>query len=244
MVAKATVAKAKNTGMDALNEKLDGRGGEIEIVRATSRLKIEGACPVLTRVVRLHAGTVYKDAIFIARQVMEKYQEKRGLCYLAFLKLEKAVDSLSRQVPWKALRNRKFPEHLMSLVKDMYDESTKAVRTSHGLIEATDVTAVVHLGSALSSFLFLVRLDVITNGLLNGPLKTSLHADDIALIAESRKEVQDKLRKRQRVLAENGLWLIVKMTTFHSFDESTEQLLTVSGMLSRRYKFFDAWGVI
>ncbi|XGW11127.1 hypothetical protein V3C99_012549 [Haemonchus contortus] len=121
MVAKAAVAKAKNTGMDALYEKLDGRGGEIEIVRTTSRLKIEGARPVLTRAVRLHVETVYKDAICIARQVMEKYQEKRGLCYLAFLNLEKAVDSLSRQVPWKAIRNRKFPEHLMSLVKDMQD---------------------------------------------------------------------------------------------------------------------------
>ncbi|VDP14986.1 unnamed protein product [Heligmosomoides polygyrus] len=36
------------------------------------------------------------DAIFIARQVMEKYREKRKPCYLAFLDLEKAYDRLPR----------------------------------------------------------------------------------------------------------------------------------------------------
>ncbi|VDO18922.1 unnamed protein product [Heligmosomoides polygyrus] len=38
------------------------------------------------------------DAIFIARQVMEKYREKRKPCYLSFLDLEKAYDGLSRAV--------------------------------------------------------------------------------------------------------------------------------------------------
>ncbi|VDO68620.1 unnamed protein product [Heligmosomoides polygyrus] len=36
------------------------------------------------------------DAIFIARQVMEKYRKKRKLCYLPFLDLEKAYDRLPR----------------------------------------------------------------------------------------------------------------------------------------------------
>uniref|UniRef100_A0A183GWI8 Reverse transcriptase domain-containing protein n=1 Tax=Heligmosomoides polygyrus TaxID=6339 RepID=A0A183GWI8_HELPZ len=43
------------------------------------------------------------DAIFIARQVMEKYREKRKPCYLAFLGLEKACDRLARAVIWNAL---------------------------------------------------------------------------------------------------------------------------------------------
>nr|CDJ90886.1 Endonuclease exonuclease phosphatase and RNA-directed DNA polymerase (reverse transcriptase) domain containing protein [Haemonchus contortus] len=37
------------------------------------------------------------DAIFIARQIMEKYREKRRPCYLAFLDLEKAFDRLPRK---------------------------------------------------------------------------------------------------------------------------------------------------
>ena len=46
------------------------------------------------------------DAIFIARQLMEKYREKRRPCYLAFLDLEKAFDRLPRPVLWRALRER------------------------------------------------------------------------------------------------------------------------------------------
>ncbi|VDP22044.1 unnamed protein product [Heligmosomoides polygyrus] len=38
------------------------------------------------------------NAIFIARQVMEKYREKRKPCYMAFLDLEKAYDRLSQAV--------------------------------------------------------------------------------------------------------------------------------------------------
>nr|CDJ94279.1 RNA-directed DNA polymerase (reverse transcriptase) domain containing protein [Haemonchus contortus] len=53
-------------------------------------------------------------AIFIARQVMEKYREKRKPCYIAFLDLGKAFDRLPRQVLWRALRKRKVPEHLIS----------------------------------------------------------------------------------------------------------------------------------
>ncbi|VDO75496.1 unnamed protein product [Heligmosomoides polygyrus] len=43
------------------------------------------------------------DAIFITRQVMEKYPEKRKPCYLAFLDLEKAFYRLARAVIWNAL---------------------------------------------------------------------------------------------------------------------------------------------
>nr|CDJ90887.1 RNA-directed DNA polymerase (reverse transcriptase) domain containing protein [Haemonchus contortus] len=164
------------------------------------------------------------DAIFIARQIMEKYREKRRPCYLAFLDLEKAFDRLPREVLWSALRKRNVPEHLISLVKDMYDGSTTTIRTAHGQTGAIDVTVGVHQGSALSPFLFLLTMDVITEELVDGPLKTILYADDIALIAESKEELQDNLQKWQKVLAESGLRLNVKKTKFLSSEEGMESI--------------------
>ncbi|XGW34423.1 hypothetical protein V3C99_018363 [Haemonchus contortus] len=169
------------------------------------------------------------DAIFIARQVMEKYREKRRPCYIAFLDLEKAFDRLPRQVLWRALQKRKVPEHLISLVKVMYDGSTTTIRTPHGQTGAIDVTVGVHQGSALSLFLFLLTMDVITEELMDGPLKTILYADDIALIAESKDELQDKLQNWQRVLAESGLRLNVKKTKFLSSEEGTESIVDGRG---------------
>nr|CDJ82820.1 RNA-directed DNA polymerase (reverse transcriptase) domain containing protein [Haemonchus contortus] len=162
------------------------------------------------------------DAIFIARQIMEKYREKRRPCYLAFLDLEKAFDRLPREVPWSALRKRNVPEHLIFLVKDMYDGSTTTIRTAHGQMGAIDVTVGVHQGSALSPFLFLLTMDVITEELVDGPLKTILYADDIALIAENKEELQNNLQKWQKVLAENGLRL--KKTKFLSSEEGMESI--------------------
>nr|CDJ93788.1 RNA-directed DNA polymerase (reverse transcriptase) domain containing protein [Haemonchus contortus] len=161
------------------------------------------------------------DAIFIARQIMEEYREKRRPCYLAFLDLEKAFDRLPREVLWRALRKRNVPEHLISLVKDMYGGSTTTIRTAHGKTGAIDVTVGVHQGSALSPFLFLLTMDVITEELVDGPLKTILYADDIALIAESKEDLQ----KWQKVLTENGLRLNVKETKFLSSEEGMESII-------------------
>nr|CDJ94779.1 RNA-directed DNA polymerase (reverse transcriptase) domain containing protein [Haemonchus contortus] len=162
------------------------------------------------------------DAIFIAMQVMEKYREKRRPCYLAFLVLEKVFDHLPREVLWRTLRKRNVPEHLISLVKDMYDGSSTTIRTAHGQTGAIGVAVGVHQGLALSPFLFLLTMDVITEELVDGPLKTILYADDIALIAESKVELQDNLQKWQKVLAENGLRLNVKKTKFLSSEEGIE----------------------
>uniref|UniRef100_A0A7I4YCH1 Reverse transcriptase domain-containing protein n=1 Tax=Haemonchus contortus TaxID=6289 RepID=A0A7I4YCH1_HAECO len=48
---------------------------------------------------------------------------------------------------------------------------------------------------------------------MGGPLKTILLAIDIALLAESKEELQDKLQKLQKVLADDGLRLNVKKTS-------------------------------
>nr|CDJ87243.1 endonuclease-reverse transcriptase HmRTE-e01 [Haemonchus contortus] len=68
----------------------------------------------------------------------------------------------------------------------MYNGFATATRTPYGQTGATDVTFGVRQESALSPFLFLLTMDVITEGLMDGPLKTIMYADDIALIAEGK----------------------------------------------------------
>ncbi|VDP04095.1 unnamed protein product [Heligmosomoides polygyrus] len=111
------------------------------------------------------------DAIFIARQVMQECGEKRMPCYLAFLDLEKAYDRPQRAVLWKSLRGRGVSERLISVIKDMYEDSKASVRTPHGMTKKMDITVGVHQGSALSPFLFVLTLDCIVNHLEEGPLR-------------------------------------------------------------------------
>ncbi|XGW16609.1 hypothetical protein V3C99_001789 [Haemonchus contortus] len=58
---------------------------------------------------------------------------------------------------------------------------------------------------------------------------TILYADDIALIAESSDELQDKLQNWQRALAESELRLNVKKTKFLSSEEGTESIVDGRG---------------
>lgn len=71
---------------------------------------------------------------------MEKYQEKREPCYLAFLDLEKVYDRLLRPVLWKALRGRGSFIHVLhdsdrarmiTVIKDMYEGLKAAMWTPH-----------------------------------------------------------------------------------------------------------------
>ncbi|VDO19680.1 unnamed protein product [Heligmosomoides polygyrus] len=125
---------------------------------------------------------------------MEKYREKRKPCYLAFLDLEKAYDRLPRAVLWESLQGSGIPERLIPLIKDMYEGSKAAVRTPQLMTKKMDITA-GDQGSALSPFLFVLTLDCIVNHLEKGALRTILYADDIALVADSREELEEKTAK-------------------------------------------------
>ncbi|VDL66432.1 unnamed protein product [Nippostrongylus brasiliensis] len=69
------------------------------------------------------------NAIFTARQVMEKYQKKRKSCYLAFLDQEKAYRRLPREVLWRSLRKREVPEYVIQIITGTYARSRATARS-------------------------------------------------------------------------------------------------------------------
>ncbi|XGW23143.1 hypothetical protein V3C99_005413 [Haemonchus contortus] len=195
MLAKAALAKAKNTETDAPYEKLDSKEGEKFVFRvAKARHRATQNTGVMKSVRNSEGG------------ILRKPSEVR--------------------------------RHVNSLVKDMNDGSTKTIRVPHGQTGAIDVTVGVHQGSALSPFLFLLTMDVITEEVMDEPLKTILYADDIALIAESKGKLQDKPQNGQRVLAENGLRLDVKKTKFLNSGEGTESIVDARGEAIEKVRDF------
>jgi hypothetical protein len=60
------------------------------------------------------------EAIFLIRQVMERYKEQKDL-RMVFIDLEKAYDKIPRNLMWWSLDKHKVPTKYVTLIKDMYD---------------------------------------------------------------------------------------------------------------------------
>uniref|UniRef100_A0A7I4YWD3 Reverse transcriptase domain-containing protein n=1 Tax=Haemonchus contortus TaxID=6289 RepID=A0A7I4YWD3_HAECO len=79
-------------------------------------------------------------------------------------------------------------------------------------------------------------MDASTEEPIDRRLRTILYVDDIAMIAESREELQDNLQKWQESLAENGVGFSVKETKFVSSKEYTEKPYSKKSVSRRRRK--------
>ena len=77
-------------------------------------------------------GRSTMEAIFLIRQLMERYREQKKDLHMVFIDLEKAYDKVPRHVMWWALEKHKVPTKYITLIKDMYKDATTFVRTCDG----------------------------------------------------------------------------------------------------------------
>ena len=72
------------------------------------------------------------EAIFLIRQLMERYREQKKDLHIVFIDLEKAYDQVPRNVMWWVLEKHKVPTKYITLIKDMYKNAMTFVRTCCG----------------------------------------------------------------------------------------------------------------
>ena len=151
---------------------------------------IEHRLRVITRVFMNQFGFILErstmEAIFLIRQVMELYREKKKDLHMVFIDLEKAYDRIPRNVVWWALDNHKVPTKYVWLIKDMYNNVVTRVRTSDGDTDDFSIRIGLHQGSALSPYLFALVMDEVTRDIQGDIPWYMLFADDVVLVDESR----------------------------------------------------------
>ena len=103
------------------------------------------------------------DAIFIVRQLQEKYLAANKRLNMAFIDLEKAFYRVPRKVIWWALRKFGVDEWIVPLVQGMYSNARSSVRVGEGYSEEFEVKVGVQQGSVLSLLLFIMVLEALTS---------------------------------------------------------------------------------
>ena len=149
------------------------------------------------------AGRSTTDAIFIVRQLQEKYLAKNKELWMAFVDLEKAFDRVPREVVWWALRYLGVDEWIVSVIKAMYEDAT--MRLNGRESNASSVRVGVHQGSVLSPLLFIIVLEALSREFREGLPIELLYADDLVLMAESEELLMEKLRKWKTGMEGKGL---------------------------------------
>ena len=132
------------------------------------------------------------DAIFVVRQLQEKYLAANKRLYMAFVNLEKAFDRVPRKVIW-ALRQLGVDEWIVRLVQGMYSNARSRVRVGDGYSVEFEVKVGVHQGSVLSTLLFIIVLEALSHEFRCGVPWEDLHAEYLVIIAESLEECVRRL---------------------------------------------------
>jgi len=127
------------------------------------------------------------DAIFIVRQMQEKFGAKGKKLYFGFVDMEKAFDRVPREVIRLAMRKLGVEEWLVSAVTSMFTDAKTVVRTVYGNSQGFEFEVKVGMHQAiLQSF----------NGLFSRITWVSQHQKSRTILV---KPIWVYWSKRQRV---------------------------------------------
>ena len=169
-------------------------------------------------------GRSTTDSIFYLRMLLEKWTEGR-----------KAVHG--------CLQLAETSECYIRIIKGMYDGATTTVRSAVGLTEKFKVGVGLHQGSALSSFLFAIITDKLTEDIRKDAPWDMLFADDTVLSRQNHRELEDDLEIWSNALERTGLKMSRSKTEYlKAGDVDDGEELKLQGEKVKRAKNFKYLG--
>ena len=85
---------------------------------------------------------------------MEKARELQKPIYFCFTDYAKAFDCVDHNQPWKILKEMGTSDHLINLLKNLYEGQEATVRTEHGTMDWFKIGKGIHQDCILSPCLF------------------------------------------------------------------------------------------
>ena len=157
-------------------------------------------------------------AIFILKQTIEKHREGQKNIRVTFIDLEKAYDSIPSEEIWRSSRERNVPEKYIRLIQDMYQGCKTVLRSASGESNSFGVEVGLHQGSALSPYLFLLLMDVLTQDVRKDVPGSMMFADDIVLCGDDETDMAEYLETWRKALEERGMRISRPKTQLMDFN--------------------------
>ena len=102
----------------------------------------------------IRKGRGTRDQITNIQRVIEKAREFQKNIYFCFIDYVKAFDCVDHNKLRESLKEMGLPDHLTSLLRNLYADQESTVRTGHGTTDWLQTGKGVHQGCILSSCLF------------------------------------------------------------------------------------------
>ena len=99
-------------------------------------------------------GRGTSDQIANIRWITEKAREFQKNIYFCFIDYGKAFDCVDHNTLWKILKEIGLPDHLTSLLRNLYAGQEATVRTGHGTTDWFQIGKGARQGCILSPSLF------------------------------------------------------------------------------------------
>uniref|UniRef100_A0AC11EMB5 Uncharacterized protein n=1 Tax=Ovis aries TaxID=9940 RepID=A0AC11EMB5_SHEEP len=152
---------------------------------------------------------------------MEKAREFQENIYFCFIDYAKAFDRVDHNKLWKILQETGIPDHLTSLLRNLFAGQEATVRAGHGTTDWFQIGKGVHQGCILSPCLFNLYAEcVMRNAALEEAqagikiagrnISKLRYADDTTLMAESEEELRSLLMKVKEESEKVGLKLNIQ----------------------------------
>ena len=144
---------------------------------------------------------------------MEKKLEGQENTALGFIDLEKAYDTVPRDMATATLRWMGDPEVEVRMVGGTYEETKGRVVCRLGISEEFRVDVGLRQGSALSPLLFIAGVEVVSRKASTREiLRKLLYADDLAVVADSEADLQERLVDWKKIFDKHGLRVSLEKT--------------------------------
>ena len=168
-------------------------------------------------------GRGTRDQIANICQIIKKAREFQKNIYFCFIGYAKASDCVNHNKLWKILQEMEIPDHLTSLLRNLYAGQEATVRTGHGTTDWFQIRKGVHQGCILSPCLFNFYAEYIMRNagleeaqagikIAGRNINNLRYADDTTLMAESEEELKSLLMNVKEESEKVGLKLNIQKT--------------------------------